>query len=520
MSVATAKMISVEQRPLSKAASQGRVLMVQGTASSVGKSLLVAGLCRLFRQDGVRVAPFKAQNMSNNAAVTPDGGEIGRAQAVQAEAAGVTPVVQMNPILLKPEADYQSHLVLLGRPAFRLHAGEFLTRKAALWSDVAASLDHLRERYDLVVIEGAGSPAEINLRSGDIVNMRVAHYAEAPVLLAGDIDRGGVFAHLYGTIALLEPEERALVRGLIINKFRGDLALLRPGLGMIEARAGVPVLGVVPYIRDLAIADEDAVVLEERPVQRDGVLDIVAIHLPHIANFDDLDPLRREPDVRVRWVTSAAELGRPDLIVLPGTKTTIADLRWLRARGLAEAIVRHAGEGGAVLGLCGGYQMLGRTIRDPGRVESDEAAVSGLALLPVETEFVGEKATHRVEGEVCAGDGLLAGTAGALLRGYEIHMGRTVAPAAAPFRILRRSGEPVAVADGASSADGWVVGGYLHGLLENDRLRAAMLANIAARRGLPFAPGVPLDREAEYDRLAAVLRESLDMAAIAAMAGL
>src|SRR3712207_2681762 len=300
---------------------QARVLMVQGSASSVGKSLLVAGLCRLFRQDGVRVAPFKAQNMSNNAAVTPEGGEIGRAQAAQAEAAGVAPAADMNPILLKPEADRRSQVVLRGRPAFTLHAGEFLTRKLELWPYVTESLDRLRAAYDLVLIEGAGSPAEINLRAGDIVNMRVARYAQAPVLLAGDIDRGGVFAHLYGTVALLEPEERELVQGFVINKFRGSVELLRPGLSMIEERAGVPVVGVVPYVRDLGIADEDAVSLEHHRSTGAGALDVVVVHLPHIANFDDFDPLEREPDLRLRYVARAEEFGTPDLVILPGTKT-------------------------------------------------------------------------------------------------------------------------------------------------------------------------------------------------------
>src|SRR3712207_4902676 len=337
---------------------QARVLMVQGSASSVGKSLLVAGLCRLFRQDGVRVAPFKAQNMSNNAAVTPEGGEIGRAQAAQAEAAGVAPAADMNPILLKPEADRRSQVVLRGRPAFTLHAGEFLTRKLELWPYVTESLDRLRAAYDLVLIEGAGSPAEINLRPGDIVNMRVARYADAPVLLAGDIDRGGVFAHLYGTLALLEPEERALVRGFVINKFRGDVSLLADGLRMIEDRTGVPVLGVVPYVKDLRIADEDAASLEQPRRTGSGAVDVAVVKLPHIANFDDIDPLEHEPDVRVRYVERGGELGLPDLVVLPGTKTTVPDLCWLHERELASAIAAHAARGGAVVGLCGGYQML------------------------------------------------------------------------------------------------------------------------------------------------------------------
>jgi adenosylcobyric acid synthase len=499
---------------------RARVLMVQGTASSVGKSLLVAGLCRLFRQQGLRVAPFKAQNMSNNAAVTPDGGEIGRAQAVQAEAAGVDPTVDMNPILLKPEADHRSQVVVRGRAVFTLKAGDFLRRKPELWPVVAESLDRLRAAYDLVLIEGAGSPAEINLKAGDIVNMRVARHAEAPVLLAGDIDRGGVFAHLYGTVALLEPEERRLVRGFVINKFRGDVSLLRPGLAMIEERAGVPVVGVVPYVRDLRIADEDAVALEQPRPRGAGAIDVAVVRLPHIANFDDIDPLEREPDVRVRYVAAAADFGTPDLVILPGSKTTIPDLEWLHRTGLADAVRAHAAAGGAVLGLCGGYQMLGREVCDPLRVESDRVRLDGLALLPMTTTLTGDKATHRVEGTVLADRGLFAGATGAEARGYEIHMGRSEAAAEPVLRLARRSGQDCDVADGAASVDGWVAGVYVHGLLENDRLRAALLANVAARRGLPFTPAVPLDREAEYDRLAAVLRDALDVAAVERIAGL
>ncbi|MGH2588745.1 MAG: cobyric acid synthase [Dehalococcoidia bacterium] len=494
--------------------------MVQGTASSVGKSLLVTGLCRLFRQDGVRVAPFKAQNMSNNAAVTPDGGEIGRAQAAQAEAARVVPTVEMNPILLKPEADHRSQVVLRGRPAFTLHSGDFLTRKLDLWPEVTASLDRLRAEHDLVLIEGAGSPAEINLRAGDIVNMRVARYAEAPVLLAGDIDRGGVFAHLYGTVALLEPEERALIHGFVINKFRGDLSLLKPGLSMIEERAGVPVVAIVPYLRDLRIADEDAVSLEGHVAQGDGVLDIAVVKLPHIANFDDIDPLAREPDVRVRYVESGDEVGGPDLVIIPGTKTTIPDLLWLREHGLDAAIRGHAARGGAVLGLCGGYQMLGRVIHDPKGVESDAASAPGLDLLPVETSLVHDKTTHLVLGEAAPRAGLLSGDRSLPVRGYEIHMGRTSGEASAPIRLTQRSDRACELLDGATSADGWVVGTYLHGLLDNDALRRRLLANLAARRGVSYTPGPAWDRDAEYDRLAGALREAFDVPALHRIAGL
>lgn len=500
----------------------GRVLMVQGTASSAGKSVLVTGLCRLFRQDGWRVAPFKAQNMSNNSYVTAAGEEMGRAQVEQAYAAGVEPDVRMNPILLKPEADHRSQVVVLGRPAFHLSGLDFRTRKEALWPVVTRALDELRAQYDLVLIEGAGSPAEINLRDADIVNMRVARYAQAPVLLVGDIDRGGVFAHLYGTLALLPAEERALVRGLVINKFRGSRELLAPGLDMIAKLTGVPVLGVVPYLPDLRIAAEDAATLDDAQPQRaDAALDVAVVRLPRIANFDDIDPLMAEPDVRVRFVAQPEALGRPDLIILPGTKATVADLAWLRATGLAEVVRAAAAHGAAVLGICGGYQMLGRVVRDPQHVESDQLEAAGLGLLPAETEFAPVKATHRVTAEVTAARGLFEGCAGLEVRGYEIHMGRTQAGAdTAPFRLRSRSGEPCVAADGCLSADGWVAGTYLHGLFENDALRVQMLRNLARRKGMAFRPGLPARRVEAYDRLVACLRAALDVAALYRIVGL
>ena len=500
----------------------GRVLMIQGTASSVGKSVLVTGLCRLFRQEGLRVAPFKAQNMSNNSYVTAAGEELGRAQVEQAWAAGVEPDVRMNPILLKPEADHRSQVVVNGRAAFTLQGGDYQTRKTALWPVVTDALDGLRAEYDLVVIEGAGSPAEINLRAGEIVNMRVARHAEAPVLLVGDIDRGGVFAHLYGTLALLEPEERALVRGLVINKFRGDRSLLASGLTMIEERAGAPIVGVLPYLRDLGIADEDAASLDgllpSLPAERDRI-DIAVVHLPRIANFDDLDPLRAEPDVRVRLIDRPADLGKPDLIILPGTKATIADLLWLRERELAGAVLAAAQAGTAVLGVCGGYQMLGRDVRDPLHIESTEDAAPGLGLMPVSTVFEPVKATDRVAGAMRADRGLFAGCDGLPVVGYEIHMGRSTG--GEPLLALdERSGRFEESSDGATDASGWVAGTYLHGLFANDALRQTMLANLARRRGVAYRPGVPLDRAAAYDRLAAVLRAELDLAAVRRMIGL
>ncbi len=488
------------------------VLMVQGTSSAVGKSLLVAGLCRLFRQDGWNVAPFKAQNMALNSYVTPEGHEIGRAQAVQAEAAGLAPHVDMNPILLKPEAGGRSQVVLRGRPWQRLPAGTFYQHRDELWRAVTAALDRLRSRYDLVIAEGAGSPAEINLRPGDLANMEVALYARAPVLLVGDIDRGGVFAQLVGTLILLAPEERALVRGLVINKFRGDLALLGDGLRMLEARAGVPVLGVVPYLHDLGIAEEDSVCLEQpsaaSPAQ--GQIDIAAIRFPHLSNFDDLDALRLEQGVAVRFVSSSAALGQPDAIILPGSKNTLADLAWLRQQGLDRAILDRVQEGAAVVGLCGGYQMLGRAVRDPCGTDGGPAGgeMPGLGLLPVETVFRAEKHTWQATGHVCARAGWLAGVTGCEVSGYEVHMGET--SGGDPLLELTRRSSEATQSDGAVSEDGRVFGTYLHGLFDTPGFRCAWLRSLGWQ-GAESGVSLRQAREAAYERLAGVLRESLDI---------
>ena len=349
--------------------------MVQGTGSSVGKSLLATALCRIFRREGYRVAPFKAQNMSLNSFVTHDGAEIGRAQAVQAEAARVLPTADMNPILLKPEADYRSQLVVMGRPGGVIESRFFNRRKDGLWEVVTAALDRLRSEFDLVVIEGAGSPAEINLRQGDIVNMEVALHAGSPVLLVGDIDKGGVFASLFGTVFLLAPEERGLVKGVIINKFRGDESILKPGLRQLEELTSVPVLGVLPYFTDLYIPEEDSPATHntlDRPSEA-SLIDVAVLALPHIANFDDFDPLKREEAVGVRYVRSRDELGSPDLVIIPGTKTTVPDLQHLTASGIADRLLTLTRQGTAVIGICGGYQMLGQRLLDPGGVESSDA---------------------------------------------------------------------------------------------------------------------------------------------------
>jgi adenosylcobyric acid synthase len=522
--------------------------MIQGTASSVGKSLLVAALCRIFRQDGVRVAPFKSQNMALNSFVTAAGGEMGRAQVVQAVAAGLDPQVEMNPILLKPEADHRSQVVVMGRPRGSMGFRDYRAMRPELLGVVESALDRLRADNDLVVIEGAGSPAEINLKAGEIVNMRIARLAQAPVILTGDIDRGGVFAHLVGTLALLDDEERAFVKGFFINKFRGDVSLLKPGLDFLEERTGVPVLGVVPYVKDLRVPDEDSVALEtlslsgtERaglPAPAGGggevtpLLQIAVLKLPHVANFDDFDPLAAEPGVALRYVSSDDELGSPDLVILPGTKTTIADFRWMEARGLAGAVRARAAAGTPVVGICGGYQMLGASIEDPAGVEAAAGeVVPGLGLLPVRTVFESTKATHQVRANVATGRGLLAGCDGLAATGYEIHMGRSrvVGSAFAPaFTIATRSAappEPGSEHDGLLSEDGQVLGTYLHGLFENAGLRRALLRNLAARKGLSDSPaaqswGHLATLDEQLDRLAAVVRENVDLPRLYEIAGL
>ncbi|MSQ13451.1 MAG: cobyric acid synthase [Dehalococcoidia bacterium] len=487
--------------------------MVQGTASHVGKSVLVTALCRILRQDGFRVAPFKAQNMSNNSSVTPDGGEIGRAQAVQAEAAGVESSVEMNPILLKPEADNRSQVVLLGRPLRVAPAREYYAMKPRLWEAVTRSLDALRARYDVVVVEGAGSPAEVNLKEHDIVNMRVARYANAPVLLVADIDRGGVFASLIGTLDLLEPEERALVRGLVVNKFRGDPTLFASGVAFLEQRTGLPVAGVLPYFRDIPIPQEDSVALEARPAPTPAVLDVAVLRLPRIANFDDFDPIARHPGVALRYVESTDVFDNPDLVIIPGAKSTVADLAWLRETGLAEATLRLRQRGVAVIGVCGGYQMLGQRILDPLGVESPKRETAGLGLLDVATTFAASKETHRVQGRVLGGHGLLELATGAQFTGYEIHMGRTAGDrATSPFLLTQRSNAACEDADGAISSDGWVLGTYIHGLFHNRPFRAALLSALALRKGVRLPPPRDADnRDAEYDKLAAFVRAHLDM---------
>lgn len=492
-------------------------VMVQGVASGVGKSVLATALCRILLREGLRVAPFKAQNVSLNSFATPDGLEIGRAQAVQAEACRLAPRVEMNPLLLKPEGSGRTQAVLLGRPlTVSDAAGKARAREA-----VAESLRTLRREYDVVVIEGAGSPVELNLVDRDLANMHTARLADSPVLLAGDIDRGGVFAALVGTLALLAPEDRARVKGLVVNRFRGDPSHFADGRRMLEARAGVPVLGVVPHLKDLRIADEDSLSLAgaRRGAFGAGRVRIAVVRLPHISNFDDFAPLEAEPGAEVRYVTEPGALAEGDLAILPGTKATVADLAWLRERGLAEAIADRARRGAPILGVCGGCQMLGERIEDPDGVEGAAATVDGLALLPLATRFGPGKITEQATARAASASFLTeALDPEAALSGYEIHMGevRRTTPGPGAFA-LARGKDRAPVSDGAVSVNGRVVGTMLHGLFENASLRRALLAALGGPAGGPGAVWAP---EAEYDRLADAVRAALDWPRVLRIIGL
>ena len=483
------------------------VLMVLGTASSVGKSTLVAALCRIAARRGLSVAPFKAQNMSNNAAVTADGGEIARSIAVQAAAARVTPTVAMNPILLKPEGERRSQVIVAGRPWRSLDALDYWQRRDLLWAEVTRSLDALRADYDLVIAEGAGSPVELNLKARDIVNARVATYAEARTLLVGDIDTGGIFAQLLGTLMLLDPDERALVRGLVINRFRGDPTLFTDGIAILEERSGLPVLGVVPWLHDMGLAEEDAVALERPAVtpERPGDLVIAVVQLPAIANFDDFAPLAREAGVTLRHITHTEQLAGAAAVILPGTKHTLAARRWLRERGFDAALQSFPG---AVVGVCGGYQLLGQRISDPLAVEGTGGDEAGLGLLPVTTVFAATKRTAQVQAVA-----EVPWAAGVTFEGYEIHMGRThTVGAARPVATLtRRHGVACAEADGYHSADGRVWGCYLHGLFATTNFRRGWLRSLGWLGGSAAPPPDP------YERLADHVEAALDPHQLAAL---
>ena len=472
-------------------------IMIQGTMSNAGKSLLCAGLCRVFRQDGYRVAPFKSQNMALNSFITADGGEMGRAQVVQAEAAGIAPDVRMNPILLKPTTDVGSQVIVNGQVKGNMRAMEYYRRKREFVPHVMEAYNSLASEYDIIVMEGAGSPAEINLKEEDIVNMGLAKMVDAPVLLVGDIDRGGVFAQLYGTVALLEAEERARIKGTVVNKFRGDKAILEPGLTALENLCGVPVAGVIPYVH-VDIDDEDS--LSERftrDTQR-KLVDIAVIRLPRISNFTDFSPFERYGNVSVRYVESVEDLHQPDLILLPGTKSTIADLQWLRQCGLEAAIQKAAAAGTLVMGICGGYQMLGTSVSDPDQVEAAGVTrIAGMGLLDMDTVFRGDKVQTQTRGVFSGVTGMLENLNGLAYEGYEIHMGRS-----------QETMPPL-------NGKGNVYGSYIHGVFDAPGISDAVLQGICQRKGIDFAALETYDasayKERQYDLLADAVRQGLDM---------
>ncbi len=468
-------------------------IMIQGTMSGAGKSLIAGALCRIFASDGYRTAPFKSQNMALNSFVTSAGLEMGRAQVMQAEAAGCEPDVRMNPILLKPTSDVGSQVIINGRPIGNMTAREYFKRKTEFIPHITEAYSSIAAENDIVVIEGAGSPAEINLKTNDIVNMGMARLAKSPVLLAGDIDRGGVFAQLFGTVELLEPSERAMIKGLIINKFRGDVTILQNGLDMLFDLTKKSVLGVVPYM-DVDIDDEDS--LTERFNKRDikNCVDIAIIRLPRISNFTDFTPFDCMEGLSARYVGRARELGSPDMIVIPGTKSTMSDMKWLRESGIEAAVLRCVGQDVPVFGICGGFQMLGRRISDPYNTEGG-GEISGMGLLDVETVFEKKKTTARTSGRLSGLTGIFEGLNGADVSGYEIHMGRTDSP------IVYSKGN--------------IYGSYLHGIFDNAPVMRGIASALMRKRGINPAAESGFDmkvyKEAQYDILADTVRKAMDM---------
>lgn len=479
-----------------------KAIMIQGTTSNAGKSLVTAGLCRIFTQDGYKTAPFKSQNMALNSFITEDGMEMGRAQVMQAEAAGIKPDVRMNPILLKPTSDKGSQVIVNGEVRGNMTASDYFRHKTELIPDIIKAYESLSAENDIIVIEGAGSPAEINLKSQDIVNMGMAKMAKAPVLLVGDIDKGGVFAALAGTIMLLEEDEKAMVKGTVINKFRGDAEILKPGLTMLEDIIKIPAIGVVPYLH-VDVDDEDS--LTERFVKKQvpSVIDIAVIRLPRISNFTDFNPLEYIDGVSVRYVGSAGELGNPDMVVIPGTKNTMADLMWLRQSGLEAQIIKFASSGRPVFGICGGYQMLGLSLSDPEGVEHG-GEMAGMGLMDFQTVFEPHKTRTRTLGLLSEVSGLFSALSGQEYDGYEIHMG-----------VSRNSqGEP----GGNIINCGNVYGTYLHGIFDKDTITKAVIGALLESKGLSSKELKTFDMESykqqQYDILAEELRRALDMDAV------
>lgn len=493
-----------------------RVIMIQGTMSNAGKSLLTAGLLRIFKQDGYRAAPFKSQNMALNSFITEEGLEMGRAQVVQAEAAGIKPDVCMNPILLKPTNDTGSQVIVNGISIGNMPAKEYFRYKTKLIPDILKAYEKLSDMADIIVIEGAGSPAEINLKENDIVNMGLAEMVDAPVLLVGDIDRGGVFAQLYGTVALLTGDEQKRICGLIINKFRGDKSILDPGIHMIEEKCGIPVVGVVPYAR-VDIEDEDSLSARLSGKKEAAAIDIAVIRLPRISNFTDFNRFESIEGVSLRYVGSVEEFGDPDLILLPGSKNTMGDLASIRQNGLEAAILKAHARGTVIFGICGGYQMLGEEISDPCGTEQG-GHMRGMGLLPLQTVFEEEKTRTRVEGKISVESGFFHGLKNLSVDGYEIHMGKTtVIPGrekeVVPFSRIHLYGEQEEKEDGFCR--GQVYGSYIHGLFDNEQIIDRIICSIAEKKGILYEEIRMQDyhsyKESQYDRLADILRESLDM---------
>jgi len=500
-----------------------RALMFVGTASDVGKSVLNAGFCRILRNRGLSVAPFKSQNMALNSFATPEGGEIGRAQAVQAQACRIPPHTDMNPVLLKPNSDTGSQVIVQGKVVGNMSVKEYNAFKPEAFRTVEESFERLRSAHDFIVIEGAGSIAEINLKSHDIANLRIAEMADCPCILVADIDRGGVFAQIVGTLELLEPGERERVKGVIINKFRGDPSLLGPGIEFVEKRTGVPVLGVVPFFTHFRIPEEDSVALEKRAKgnrqrAKGKTVTIGVVRFPRISNYTDFDALEGEPDVDLRYVREPGEIDGLDILILPGSKSTIGDLAFLVKQGLFQAIREFSGQ---VVGICGGYQILGRRVKDPHGVESAVTEADGLGLLDVETVLLTEKETHQAEARLLSAAALAAPGCVGTVSGYEIHMGETaLGPGAQPFaQLVRRSGSDVAIPDGAVSSDGRVFGTYLHGIFDNHGFRTAFLNRIRREKGLP-TQSAESRVEDPFDLLAEHLERHLDMESLLRICGI
>ncbi|HSB33402.1 MAG TPA: cobyric acid synthase [Nitrospirota bacterium] len=501
-----------------------KALMIQGTGSGAGKSLITAALCRIFRDRGINVAPFKAQNMALNSFITRDGGEIGRAQALQADAARIDPTVDMNPVLLKASGEMGSQVVLRGKAHAHMTAREYYAFRKEAWDVVASSYDRLSRKHDLIIMEGAGSPAEINLADVDIVNMSAAKYAKAPVILVGDIDKGGVFASLFGTVKLLGRDGRR-IRAFIINKFRGDPEILGPGLSMIKAETGKPVIGVLPYIQAIGLPEEDGLGLQERSAavgrySTSGTVKIVVVRLKYISNFTDFDPLASEPGVEVVYTRDQAAIEHADMVIVPGSKNTVKDLLLLKEQGLDESIKRASAKKIPVMGMCGGYQMLGRKIFDPHGIESRHREVDGIGLLKIETVFQKEKTTCQVEAEINAEFGMRNAECkgNRTLKGYEIHMGTSTGDIGL-FRVRRlvpdsafRIPHSAFVLDGSANGNCW--GTYLHGIFDNDSFRRGIINFVRERKGLPRLTSTVKYaglKERALNRLAETVRENLDM---------